>query len=99
MSPNGLVKVARAGPTTSASAVWRTLWEVAATGKATTKNTLPMAVARKQSGRTMMASVTTMTGSLVVAKAEVLLAIPMSSAQTVVISLVFICVLIAQNSR
>src|SRR5438094_2917633 len=90
MSPNGLVKVARAGPNTSASADSRTLLEVAATGRLTTKNTLPTTVATKQSGRTTTASATTIAGSGVVsASAEVVLAIQSVTAQTIVINLVF----------
>ena len=55
-SPSGLVKVARAGACTSVLAVFLTLLEVAAKGRAITKMALPTTVATKQTGRTTSAS-------------------------------------------
>src|SRR5207249_8906927 len=99
MSPRGRVKVALAGVTTKASAVGFTLLEVAATGRLTTKKTLPTIVATKQSGRTTTASATTIAGSGVVsANVEVVLAIQTVTAQIIVISLVFMVFSYTQRS-
>src|SRR5258705_11867608 len=90
MSPKGRVKVARAGLTTNARAVVLTLLEIAAIGRATTKNALPITVATKQAGRTRTTSATTLKGSGSSAP-KLGLAQPIASTQRVVNSLVFIC--------
>ena len=55
-SPSGLVKVALAGACTKVLAVFFTLPEVAAKGRAIRKMALPTTVATKQTGRTTNAS-------------------------------------------
>ena len=52
----GRVKVARAGASTSVLAVFFTLFDAAANGRAITKMALPTSVAAKQIGRTTSAS-------------------------------------------
>lgn len=61
-SPKSRVNVASAGRTTSARPVCRTLFEINATGKATTNNAVPTTVAAKQSGRPTKISAATFSG-------------------------------------
>jgi hypothetical protein len=56
------VKVALAGDTTMVLAVFLMLFEVAATGRLTTKNNDPNMVTTRQAGRTTTVSVTTASG-------------------------------------
>jgi hypothetical protein len=58
-SPNGRVKVALAGHTTSVCAVLSTLLDITAKGNATTNTVAPSTVARKQLGRATATSATT----------------------------------------
>src|SRR5947208_14913181 len=95
----GRVKVALAGLTTSTSAVVLTLLEMAAIGRLTTKKTLPIIVATRQTGRTMTTSATTMAGSgRVWATVEFVGAKQKASTHKREMSFVFICLLNTPNS-
>jgi hypothetical protein len=90
MSPKGLVKVALAGVTTRAWAVFLVLRDIAENGRLATKNTEPTAVAAKQAGRMISMSVIINIPGSSVAKLELAVAKIRASRHVVSLSLVFI---------
>src|SRR5512135_407147 len=91
MSPTGRVNVAHAGLATSVLAVFLTLWENNAAGKASTNTAEPTAVATRQAGRTTRTSAVTSKGLVSsVAKLEAVLPKPTANTQIVVKSLALI---------
>src|ERR1035438_10038832 len=84
MSPTGRVNVALAGLTTSALAVFLTLLDNNAAGRATTNAAEPTTVATRQAGRTTRASATTSRG-LLSSDAELEATLPRPTANTQIV--------------
>jgi len=92
ISPIGRVNVALAGLAIRVSAVFFTLLDRTAIGRATTNTAEPSTVATKQAGRITTASVATVRGPLCSdAELDAMLPRMTASTQMVVTSLVFIC--------